>query len=489
MSLTAAFNTARSSLQNTSTRLSVSASNVAAADSASASRKIAVVTTTGDGGAKVVSITRATDSALFDKMLSSTSSSAQLAAIDDGLTVLQQTVGDTESETSPAALLGTFSDALTAASNAPDDAALAAAAVSAAQDLALSLNDASDAVQEVRSDADAAIAASVSNVNDLLKQFQAANDAVVKGTALGTDVTDSLDQRDAILAELSQEMGISTLTRDNNDIAIYTDSGATLFDKTARSVTFQASGGLDASTSGNAVYVDGVAVAGPGANSSMALKSGAIVGYTTLRDDIAPTYQAQLDEVARGLIDAFAEEDQSGLGGSTLAGLFTAGAGNTSVPTSLVAGLAGSITVNPAADSEQGGSAFALRDGGMNGSNYLYNTGSEASYATRLSGLVDALGESRSYDASSQLESGTSLATFATGSVSWLEGQRSAVSTRLDAQTALLSQTSTALSSATGVNLDEEYALQLELERSYQASSKLIGVVSDLYDQLFAVIG
>ncbi|WP_234053981.1 MULTISPECIES: flagellar hook-associated protein FlgK [unclassified Xanthobacter] len=489
MSLTAAFNTARSSLQATSTRLSVSASNVGSADSASASRKIAVVTTSADGGAKVVTITRASDSALFDKMLSSTSSSAQLKALDDGLTVLQKTVGDTESETSPAALLGTFSNALTAAANAPDDTALAAAAVSAAQDLAVSLNDACDAVQQVRTDADSAIAASVGNVNDLLSQFQDANDAVVRGTALGTDVTNALDQRDSILAQLAEEMGISTLTRDNNDIAIYTDSGVTLFDKTARSVTFAESGMLDASSSGNAVYVDGVAVAGPGASTSMALKSGTIVGLTTLRDDVAVTYQAQLDEVARGLIDTFAETDQSGLGGPTMAGLFTASAGDTSVPGSMVAGLAGSITVNAAVDTEQGGTPFALRDGGMNGASHLYNTGAEASYGTRLTSLVDTLAQSRTYDATAQLHDGTNLMGFATSSVSWLEGQRSTVSSQLDTQAAVLSQASTALSSATGVNLDEEYALQLELERSYQASSKLIGVVSNLYDQLFSVIG
>ncbi|MDQ0506681.1 flagellar hook-associated protein FlgK [Xanthobacter agilis] len=488
MSLSATFNTARSSLQATSTRLSVSASNVASADDTSTSRKIAVVTTTSDGGSKVVNITRASDSALYDRMLSATSSSSKLSAIDSGLTVLQQTVGDTESETSPAALLGVFSSALSSAANAPDDSALAASAVTAAQNVAQSLNDASETVQKVRTDADSSIATSVSNVNDLLAKFQAANDAVVQGTAIGANVTDALDRRDAILSDLSEEMGISTLTRANNDVAIYTDSGVTLFDKSARSVTFQASGALDATSSGNAVYVDGVAVAGPGASSSMTLKSGAIAGYAELRDDVAVTYQTQLDEVARGLITAFAETDQTG-GTTTLAGLFTAGSGDTSVPSSLVAGLAGNITVNAAADSTQGGSPFTLRDGGMNGASYVYNADSEASYSTRLTELIGALSASQTYDSSSQLESDTSVMTFATASVSWLQGQRSVVSTSLDTQSAVLSQTSTALSSATGVNLDDEYALQLELERSYQASSKLIGVVSDLYDQLFSVIG
>ncbi|WP_454916042.1 flagellar hook-associated protein FlgK [Xanthobacter sediminis] len=486
MSLSTAFNTARTSLQTTSARLSVSASNIAAADDTSASRKIAVVTTASDGSTRVVNITRASDSALFDRMLSSTSSSAHLSAINDGLTVLQQTIGDTESENSPAALLNAFSNALSASANAPDDPNMAVAAVSAAQDLVDSLNSATGTIQQVRTDADANIAGAVTHVNDLLTQFQSANDAVVHATATGADATDALDRRDSILAQLSEEMGISTLTRGNNDMAIYTDSGVTLFDKSARSVTFAATGALDASTSGNAVYVDGVAVAGPGA-SSMALKSGAIAGLADLRDNVAVTYQTQLDEVARGLVSAFAESDQSGGGGPTLAGLFTAGAG--SVPGALVKGLAGSISINPAADPNQGGSALTLRDGGMNGAAYVYNTNSEASFPDRLASLVSSLTQARTYDPSSQLESGTGLMAFATSSTSWLEGQRSLVSTKLDKQSAVLSQTSTALSSATGVNLDNEYALQLELERSYQASSKLIGVVSNLYDQLFSAIG
>jgi flagellar hook-associated protein 1 FlgK len=47
----------------------------------------------------------------------------------------------------------------------------------------------------------------------------------------------------------------------------------------------------------------------------------------------------------------------------------------------------------------------------------------------------------------------------------------------------------TALSNAVGVNLDNEYAQQLQLEQSYQASSKLLNVVNTLYKTLFDAIG
>lgn len=486
MSLSLAFNTAQSSLLTTATKLSVSSRNVAAADDPSASRKIAVTTTTADGSARVVTISRATGTALFDRMLGATSSSASLAALSDGLTALQQTVGDPEDATSPAGRLGTFTNALARAAHTPDDPTLAQAAVTAAQDLTQSLNDASRVVQDTRVEADAKIASSVAKVRDLLGQFQVENEAVVTGSVAGQDVTDAMDRRDAILAQLSEQMGVSTFTRANNDVVIYTDSGATLFEKTPRSTSFEPSRALDAATAGKAVFVDGVAVTGPDA--TMPLKSGAIAGLTQLRDEIAPTFQTQLDEMARGLISAFAEADQSGSGGPSLAGLFTPGGSDRAVPTALTAGLAARLAVNPAADAGVGGDPALLRDGGMNGPAYAYNASGAASFAGRLSDLSDALAAAQSFDPASGLSSTAGLGDFAAASVSWLQGKRQDAAIRLDGQQAVLSQTSSALSAATGVNLDQEYAAQLELERSYQASSKLMGVVSQLYDVLFSVI-
>ncbi len=41
------------------------------------------------------------------------------------------------------------------------------------------------------------------------------------------------------------------------------------------------------------------------------IQSGALAGYAELRDTLAPQYQAQLDQIAGGLIDAFAESAQT----------------------------------------------------------------------------------------------------------------------------------------------------------------------------------
>lgn len=483
MSLTTAFNTAQSSLLTTATQISTSARNVAGAGDPSASRKITVTTTTADGASRVVNITRASDTLLYERTLSATSASAGQQAILLGLGQLKLTVGDTTETTSPAAKLGVLDNALNTYANAPDNSTLATAVVTAAKDAAIGLNAATATVQQLRGTADSKIADAVSQVNDLLSQFQAQNTAVVLGSENGTDVTDALDKRDAILSLIAEKMGVTTVTRAHNDMVVYTDSGATLFETTARAVSFRSTPVFDAATTGNSVFVDGVSVSGPSA--AMPVQSGEIAGLARVRDSLTVTYQNQLDEMARGLVTTFAESDQTGGSAPTLPGLFTSGSGT--VPGTLTPGLAGTIAVNAAFDSTVGGRPALLRDG-ANGAAYVANTTSAAAYGVRLHATVTALEAARTFDPAGQLSSGTDLATFAAGSVSWLEAQRQSASAASDSARAVLSQASNALSTITGINLDQEYAAQLELERSYQASSKLIGVIGQLYDSLFAAI-
>ncbi len=222
------------------------------------------------------------------------------------------------------------------------------AAIQAAQNLANGLNGASAAVQNVRLQADQGMASSVDTINSLLSQFTQLNNQIVSGSQSGADISDAMDQRDSVLQQLSGQIGITTVTRSNNDVAIYTDSGVTLFDKSARAVSFDPTSDFSASTQGNAVYADGVPITAQG--SPMSIHSGALAGYAAVRDQIAPTYESQLDEVARGLITQFQETDQSGANppATSQAGLFTNGS-SLSVPVfgTAVPGLAATIQVWP----------------------------------------------------------------------------------------------------------------------------------------------
>ncbi|MEW5422246.1 flagellar hook-associated protein FlgK [Amorphus sp. 3PC139-8] len=485
MSLSVALNTARSSIQATSTQIATSGKNVAGADDPTYSRKIASKTTTADGSARLVSIGRATDVALYTRMLGATSATTGATARLEGIERLAETVGDPELETSPAAKIGALSSALLEYANTPDDPLFGQNVVTAASDLTRTMNAAAETVLTVRKDADADIAASVDRLNGLLGRFEEMNQAVVAGSGTGRDITQLMDQRDALLSQISEEIGISVVNRgQNNDLVLYTDSGVTLFETRARVVAFTPASILTAGMTGNAVTIDGVPVTG--SNASMPLQSGRLVGLTEVRDEVAMTYQRQLDEMARGLVTAFAEADQTAGGAPDLPGLFTFPSA-TGVPGVVTANLSVVLQVNPAVDPAQGGAVARLRDG-INGGVYTYNTGGGASFSVRLRGLVDGLAGNQSFDAGTGLSPVSSLQEFAAGSVSWIEALRAGATRSADYETALLSRASEALSNATGVNLDEEYAIQLQLEQSFGASSRLISVIDDLFKTLLGIV-
>jgi flagellar hook-associated protein 1 FlgK len=56
-------------------------------------------------------------------------------------------------------------------------------------------------------------------------------------------------------------------------------------------------------------------------------------------------------------------------------------------------------------------------------------------------------------------------------------------------QETLLAQASEALSNATDVNMDDETALMLQLEKSYSASAKLISVINQMLQTLLNSVG
>lgn len=488
MNLTAGLNIAKSGLAVLARETAVISRNVAQAGDAFASRKT-VQTVSGDGGVTLV-IGRATDASLFDRLLSATATAAQKSAVVDALDLLNQTVGDPADERSPAALTGTLRDALQTYSEAPGDVVRAQSVVSAARDLAFALKDATTAVQTVRAEADAGIASSVARINSLLADFASINQQVVNGARSGDDITSELDRRDLILASLSEEIGIRTVTRAGNDMAIYTDSGVTLFERQPRTVSFTPIALFDATTEGQAVFADGVRITGAGA--VMPATSGRIAGLSAIRDQIAPACQSQLDELARGLVEAFAETDQSAApSGAPQPGLFTfAGAAGVPPSGTVVAGLAGRIEVAARVDPAQGGDALLLRDGDISGAGtaYVYNTTAAAGYSARIRELASGMSEARSFDPAAQLQTSGALTDYASSSAAWLQELRRAASSEAENNSALKQRASDALSAATGVNLDAEMARLLELERAYQASSRIITTIDAMYSALFQAL-
>lgn len=489
MSLTTALNNAQAIFNNSGTQSSVVSNNIANAGNTDYSRRQAMLSTDMTG-AQVVKIARADEPALQKAFLSSTSSDAAQQALLKAYESLKSgTLGGNDNEISAATYLSTFQTAMQTYAGSPSSTTAAQSAINAAQSLATSLNNATTAVQNVRADADKQISSDVDTLNGLLTQFQTANDAVKTATATSgatsSATADALDQRDSVLKQISQIVGVTTVTRANNDVALYTTGGATLFETIPRSVTFTPTNSYTAGTTGNSVYIDGVALtAGQGASTTA---QGSLQASLQVRDDVAPTYQKQLDEIARGLVTTFAETNQTD--SSQAVGLFTWSDGTVPTGASVVTGIAGSITVNPAvvSTSSSTGDPTLLRDGGINGSDYVVNSTGDSGYSTQLDAYITAMNTKMDFDSTAGSDTSASLMDYASSSIGWLEGQRSTATTAGENTSAALSRSSEAYSNETGVNLDEELTLMMDIEQSYKAGTKLLNTVNEMLQSVLDI--
>ena len=487
--LTTALHYAVSGLSVSSAQSALASRNVAFAQDPGYSRRTAQLITLPGGGAAIGNWTRSADKLLMGKLLAATSLSAGAQVTSAAFLQLSAIVGDPESDSSVGALVGKLQTSLAGLEGNPSSMALASGAVQAAQDLVASLNSASAAVQSMREQADRDMSDSVGRINSLLSQFKVANDAVVRGAGTADELTDSLDERDRILKLLAEETGIRTVTRSNNDIAIYTEGGVTLFEGIPRKVEFTPTQPMTAGAIGNSVIVDGVQIVG--GSSPMPAIHGRLAALAALRDSVGVTVQTQLDEIARGLIEMFAEQDQTASPSlPDAAGLFADGS-SSAIPASGLQsiGLAGRIRVSPLAIPSEGGNPFLLRDGGFGGAAFVYNSTGAASFQDRLADLQGAFDSPRSFLLQAQIGTSLDIKAFSIGSAGWIEQHRQDAQSGMQSATALRTRSSESLLRVTGVNIDEEMASILDLERSYQASAKILTTIDQMLASLMAAIG
>lgn len=496
MSLSSAINTAQSIFSNTGLQSAALSKNVANASNPDYARRVGTLTVDSTGAQKLV-IERTYDNGLVKQVMYSTAEAAAQEVLQQKLDGMKSLLGGNDYETAPSTYMKTLRDNIQAYATKPNESTLAATVVSSAKDVANSLNVNSSEIQQMRSTIDREISDIVEKLEGLLEQFDLVNGAIKAGTALGKDVNNELDMRERYLKQISEIVGVRSFMRDNNDMALYTTDGTMLFDNGAREISFTPLPAYGAQTQGNPIVIDGQKVsAGESGNSTA---RGQLQALLQIRDDIIPTYQTQLDETARGLIEMFQQTDMSGGTADPIPGLFTwtdyASGDDIPLTGVIVPGLAATIKVNDNLVKAKGGDPTLLRDGGYDVDNlgvssaaYLGNTNNEAGYSDILDGFVADFETERAFDTDSMLDAITTVGEYATGSVGWLEQLISESAAANDNKQAQLTRVSEALSNTTGVSLDEEMSLMLDLEQSYKASSKLVSTVDEMIQALLAAV-
>ena len=486
MTLGSAWSVGLSGLSTSADQMSLVSRNVARAGNPDAARKVGEQITLLGGSARLSSVSRVADQALLTGVLKSSSSLSQDTNVMAYLDQVYGSFMDPSLDSSPAALLADLENQLRLYANQPSSRPAALEVVSSASILSGALNSATETLTTLRSDADKGIVSAVADMKTVLTELGRVNSEIVTADPARLDITDQLDKRDGLLKQLSEFVGIQVVPRNGNDIIVYADGGAVLFERTPREIEFSPTAYLSPGVSGGALTIDGVVVTGPDA--TMPLRNGSIMGLMAIRDEILPKLQDQVDEIARGLIEVFADEDMSGSGKPSLPGLFTwSGA---SVPASglLVSGIAGSLRVNPQVDPAQGGDVRYLRDGGASAPtdpDYNANPGVYAGFSEKLLSVLEKFNTARPFDPLAGLSSQKTLSGFAAESVGWLQEHRQNTNYRVDLQTAIRERSVERLQGVTGISLDQEMADLLRFEQSYQAAGRLIATVDSMIKSIF----
>ncbi|CAO3437620.1 flagellar hook-associated protein FlgK [Azospirillum endophyticum] len=310
MSLRVASSIASSALRTSEVGIAVASSNVANADTDGYTRKTASNVTRSTGvnvaSVDVTAVSSNVDRYLLKTLVSAQSDLGYTDTRNSYLDRMQSAFGSVSDDDSGGTDIGSMIDALAdtlgTLATSPESESAKAATVQDLSDLAETLRNTSSSIQSLRAQADDEVATTVDTINETLNSIDSLNDRIVKGKALGQNVTDLEDQRNTALKSLAQSIDVAYQVDDSGLMRISTASGKSLLDTRVHELSYTPAASVSASTVYSAgssgfggIMLNGVDVTG----SSLGGSLGALV---QLRDTDLPAQQAGLDELATTLM-------------------------------------------------------------------------------------------------------------------------------------------------------------------------------------------
>lgn len=490
------FNIAKSGLYAQQEALNVTSHNIANANTDGYTRqKVNLETTTPENslgaaqigtGVQVASITRVKDDFLDYQIRTQQSDQGMYTAKDDVLSQVE-TVMNEPSDTGISSLIGNFYNSWQQLSNNASDSSLKQ--VVSAQSLALTdqLNSTYSQFQDIKTSSVTSIQDTVSDVNNLLNQISKVNQDIIKVSLTNQQPNDLMDTRDKLLSQLSSDIGINVVKKDNNGIdvtiAASTGSAATYLVKAdTPDISSKLSYGVD--TDGNSeIQVDGIPTE---------ITTGSLSGYISAQSDVQQSID-QLNTFARALTfsvnavatqssdykldstdgyNIFVNKDVLGLEAGINAGNITL---NSAIKKDSTLIVTGTLSTS---GSDDGARALAIAD--------LQNvkdiTGTNTS--SRSVFLTDNFSDSNSTGISTVHTTTTGVTTdsYYNGMIDNIGIKVQQAEQMQQNQTAVIASFQQSKDSVSGVSLDEEMANLVQYQHAYQANAKIISTIDQLLD-------
>jgi flagellar hook-associated protein 1 len=484
-------------------------------------------------------IQRNVDKSLQKEIRLGASSEASLRVKEEFLARLELSFGTPGDDTSIAAQLGKLGNSFRTLVSQPDSSTQQQTVLARARALAGSANDLSTTIQNLRLDAESGIDATVGAINRALKQIDAINTMVVQARGLGQSTADLEDTRDLALTELAKNIDIRSFERPTGEVWILTESGRQLLDGKPTTLSFNPVSAMNPAMT----YGSGLAgVQLNGSDISTELTGGKLHGLLQSRDVALVDAQKQLDELSSRIAQNFALSGldlfsygtkETVVTGRTASA--TASAGATTFTVSSAAGVAvgmnlrfanhpliyevtaiagTTITIAPATGSGTGleidvpagtGMVFAAQPGAasvgfsksmkvnpaveaepwrLRDGTVVASMGTLAQDNTIPRTIVDTFERVLPFTASLGLGDSMTITSFAGAVISAQSTARATFKDELDARSSLNEQLSNRFNSDSGVNVDQELALMIEIQTSYAAAAKIVQATQQMFDDL-----
>ncbi|HEX3951363.1 MAG TPA: flagellar hook-associated protein FlgK [Steroidobacteraceae bacterium] len=257
-------------------------------------------------GVVVAGINRAFSQAAANQLNTSQSTLGQLNAMQNYSSQIDNLFGTTVGGLSSA--LQGFYSAFADVANNPTSIASRQALIGQAQSVASGFTNASGELSSLNTDVNSRITADVTQINSIAKAISTLNNQIVTGTAQqgGQQPNELLDQRDQLVSNLSQLVGITTTTDTNGALNVFVGNGQPLvLQGQVHSLTtvpnqFNATQ-LDISTSASSAVI------------SSSITSGDLGGLLSARTQIINPALNQLGQIATALSQTVNSQQAQGL--------------------------------------------------------------------------------------------------------------------------------------------------------------------------------
>ncbi len=322
MGMTQALSSALSGLRVTQAGIGVVANNIANAETPGYTRKSLALSTSGaNQGVSIASINRELDIYTQRQLRTELAGSSYINIISQFRSQIDQLYGVPGGTNALDTRLNSFTNSLQALASDPQSIAARQSVLNEAQVFAQQLNQMSTDIQGMRNQAESGISDAIDRVNMILRNIEDISTQINALSGQDTEIGALLDERDKLIDELSGLMDVRVIGVGGQQIAIFTTSGISLFDRQAAQLTFDERP-LSAQsqwTANDATRTTGTIKLAGGSGTALdlisdhAIRSGEIAGLIELRDDILVKAQAQLDEIAHTMALALSNRSISSI--------------------------------------------------------------------------------------------------------------------------------------------------------------------------------